>query len=377
MQENNNTSRIEILDGLRVIAILMVMIFHFYSRFEMTHYTYTFKSPEVFQYGYLGVQLFFIISGFVITLTLTKCRSFFEFIRKRFIRLIPGMIICSSLTFLFLMFFDTAKLFGEGRSVSDLLFSNTFISPVLANGIFNTNFEYIDGAYWSLWVELQFYVFGGILYFVSPKNFLRNYALFSIIGLFLFYFFTHSFGLNNFGKYIGENLFLSVRTLFINFSIFLHGLWFLLGIIINKLYFQKQDKKIWFLMLFVFALQLFQLKNVYAICFAIFVMLIFLTFLYFPKYLSFLGNKLFGKVGVASYSIYLIHQNVGVLSINKLSYYFGDFNWLIPILLIVLFSVFGILSYKYLENPLGKKLNILFFKKKQSNGIKFSPNQSN
>lgn len=363
MQENSNTGRIEILDGLRVIAILMVMLFHFYSRFEMTHYTYAFKSPEVFKYGYLGVQLFFIISGFVITLTLTKCSGFFEFIKKRFIRLIPGMIICSSLTFLFLMFFDTAKLFGD-KSVSDLLFSNTFLSPVLANGIFNTNFEYIDGAYWSLWVELQFYIFGGILYFLSPKNFLRNYALFSIIGLLLFHFFTESFGLNTFGKFIGNRIFLIGSAFFNNFSVFKNGLWFLLGIIINKLYFQKQEKKIWFLMLFVFGMQLMQLMNVFAICFAILVMLVFLVFLYFPEYLSFLGNKLFRKVGVASYSIYLIHQNVGVLSINKLSYYFGNFNWIIPILLIVLFSIFGILSYKYLENPLGKKLNILFFKKK-------------
>ena len=117
--------RVEILDGLRVIAIFMVMFFHFYCTKVIS---YSYKIPTVISYGNLGVQLFFIISGFVITLTLTKCNSLFEFIKKRFIRLIPGMLVCSIITFLIFSFFDPENIFVRSKSFSNLIFSNTFLN---------------------------------------------------------------------------------------------------------------------------------------------------------------------------------------------------------------------------------------------------------
>jgi len=74
--------RVSILDCLRVVAILMVANFHFHSRFYGEFYTYYIDTKSIFKFGYLGVELFFIISGFVIILTLDKSYHFIDFLRN-------------------------------------------------------------------------------------------------------------------------------------------------------------------------------------------------------------------------------------------------------------------------------------------------------
>lgn len=355
--------RIEVFDGLRVVAILMVMIYHFYSMFDGTLYTYSFTTPKIFKYGYLGVELFFIISGFVITLTLSKCQNFVEFLKKRFIRLIPGMLICSFITMLFITVFDSQNLFPNSKSIVNFFVSNTFVSPHLINSIFNSSVYYTDGAYWSLWAELQFYVFAGTIYFFSPTKFLRNFLIFAILGALSFFVFISGFGLNHIGGIIGDSFFLMIRGLLKIFSYFEYSLWFLIGVIINTIYFGNKDKRLPFLLFAIFALQMVLLMNIYAIVFTTIMMIVFFLFIYNPKTIAFLSNKVFAKVGVASYSIYLIHGSIGILTINKLSKYFGDFNCILPVILIVVISVFGVYSYKFFENPFGKKLASLFFKR--------------
>lgn len=362
--ESPAQKRVDVLDGLRVIAILMVMIYHFYSRFAVTHYSYSFVAPDVFKYGYLGVQLFFIISGFVITLTLAKCENFVVFIKKRFIRLIPGMVICSLLTFLFINAVDNENLFGESKNFSNLVVSNTFISPVLINEVAGTNLNYTDGAYWSLWVEIQFYILAGLLFFYAPAKFLRNFTILAfaaIIGMFVIS--SGSFAVH-LSKVIGLQGVEIMRSFVRIFSFCEYSLWFLLGILVHKLFFGTKDIRILLQFLAVFLIQMVLLKNAYAIIFSVLVLITFLIFIYKQHWLGFLANNLFKKLGVASYSVYLIHQNIGVLSINKLSAFFGSFNWLLPVLLIIVLCLFGIVSYKYFENPFGKWLHSILLKKK-------------
>jgi len=364
MMENQKQQRVEVLDGLRVVAILMVMIYHFYCRFSGTHYSYSFQRPEIFNYGYLGVELFFIISGFVITLTLAKCKNFLFFIKKRFIRLIPGMIVCSILTFLYINAFDSYNLFGSSKSIFNLFVSNTFLSPDLINAISGSNFKYIDGAYWSLWVEIQFYILAGILFFYSPAKFLRNFTILAFVAILSLTAISSNSIAVPLSKVLGESGFISVRNFAHIFSFCEYSLWFLLGILVHKLYFGIKEVKYLLQFLGVFLFQMILLKNPYAIIFAVFVLSIFLIFIYRQHWLDFLANNLFRKLGVASYSVYLIHQYIGVLTINKLSGIFGELNWMIPILLIFSFCAFGIVSYKYFENPFGKWLNKIFFKTK-------------
>lgn len=64
----NNPSRLHFLDGLRGIAILLVILFHAYSDTwnEFLPYHNQYHDFFIFKYGNYGVQLFFLISGFVL-----------------------------------------------------------------------------------------------------------------------------------------------------------------------------------------------------------------------------------------------------------------------------------------------------------------------
>src|SRR5450631_2490401 len=106
--------RIDILDGLRGVAVLAVIGFHYFSRWtfplnEKNLYPYgdVFAHVPFFRFGYLGVNLFFLVSGFVITLTLARCNSSREFFVKRFSRLMPAMVLASSATFLIVRLLPT------------------------------------------------------------------------------------------------------------------------------------------------------------------------------------------------------------------------------------------------------------------------------
>lgn len=165
-------NRLSHLDSLRGIAVLLVIIYHYYYRFQDEGYYYFNKNnisliDQVLSHGYYGVHLFFVISGFVIAMTLFKSNSLFDFFKRRFSRLWPTMLLCSILTFIYLSFYG--KIFEV--SLYNFLPSLTFSEPYIFNKIFNSNkFDWIDGAYWSLFVEIRFYILVAIIYF-SVRNF--------------------------------------------------------------------------------------------------------------------------------------------------------------------------------------------------------------
>src|SRR5215471_14772595 len=105
--------RLDALDGLRGVAILLVMGFHYFYHLESSYYKShlypygeTFSGIPLFQYGYLGVELFFIISGFVIALTLEKSGSPLEFLLRRFVRIWPALLFSAIVTFVLLNWSD-------------------------------------------------------------------------------------------------------------------------------------------------------------------------------------------------------------------------------------------------------------------------------
>ena len=103
------SQRLRALDGLRGVAILLVMGFHYFYHLESFYYKSTlypygetFSSVLIFKYGYMGVELFFIISGFVIAMTLEASRSVIDFVIRRFARIWPALIVSAILTFFLL-----------------------------------------------------------------------------------------------------------------------------------------------------------------------------------------------------------------------------------------------------------------------------------
>ena len=137
------------LDLLRLAAALAVVCFHYLFRGEVATDGHDQAYPAVSGiaiYGYLGVNLFFLISGFVIAWS-AEGRDFARFALARFARLYPGFLICMTMTFAVLL---VAR--DPDFPVSAVQFmANLFMfSPVLGQ-------PFMDGVYWSIILEIIFY----------------------------------------------------------------------------------------------------------------------------------------------------------------------------------------------------------------------------
>lgn len=161
--------RVEFLDGLRGVAIALVVLFHTYSRWtKLIPFGREFASFPLFAEGWLGVELFFMISGFVIFMTLGKCQSFAEFIGRRWLRLFPAMLVCSLLIFATAWFFWDRPLGKPGWN--DLLPGLTFIQPEWWSWVLGAPQRSLENSFWTLFVEVKFYAISGAVYFLLGET---------------------------------------------------------------------------------------------------------------------------------------------------------------------------------------------------------------
>ena len=150
-----NIGRVNELDLMRFLAALAV-VFHHYSLngFAVNAQTIA-PYPSLsfpFRYGYLGVDLFFMISGFVILMTASS-GSLRHFVLSRLVRLYPAFWICCTITFVAIL------TIGSPDYVAT--FSQYLVNMSMLSGFMDV--ESIDNAYWSLFVELKFYALVAIV----------------------------------------------------------------------------------------------------------------------------------------------------------------------------------------------------------------------
>lgn len=169
---------------LRGVAVTAVVLYHL----------------GISSFGFLGVDMFFFISGFVITLSLANSLnsgkfSYRTFLRKRALRLLPALGFTIGITIALASYFQNvlgltitrdmgiAALFGLSNIQAHLVTNDYFATQALGNGLLHT---------WSLSLEWQFYLFFPAVFifamklrskFLSPKFVL---GIISIISLALF-----------------------------------------------------------------------------------------------------------------------------------------------------------------------------------------------
>ena len=134
------------LDGVRGIAVMMVVVYHYttlFDRFFKGHDVF----PFTFEAGSMGVQLFFMVSGFVIFMTARRRRTPSGFALARAIRLYPTYWACLTLTIVIVYASCVEPLY---RTTRELALNYTMLQSFI--GV-----RSIDGAYWSLARELIFY----------------------------------------------------------------------------------------------------------------------------------------------------------------------------------------------------------------------------
>ena len=366
--------RIDILDSFRFLAIISVMLFHYTCRwtspdFDGNLYPYGKFYKHIFQVGYLGVEFFFIISGFVISYTLENTTGLSAFFKNRFIRLFPPMLFWSITTFLVFALLDTNVIFPATHQVKNLLFSLTFINPDIGTLLFKNQFTWLNGSYWSLWVEIQFYVIAALLFFLNKRRFLRNILVLSVL-LFLFYFLTGQV-LQHHGGLSGTTLaYLNkAHTLSSLFDITQFICFFSLGVVFHHLY---KGGTIPLVSLssccigLLFLVQLYVFDRFSLRLSFILMIVLFVLMIYKRHYLSFLEHSFFMRIGVISYSVYLAHENIGVLLINKYGGYLGRWSPLSALIVIILIVLLAELSYRFVEKRTARLLKRLMFKDKNA-----------
>ena len=174
------------VDSLRALAVIAVVLNHI--------------DKSILPGGYIGVDVFFVLSGFVVTSSLvnSETANFNNFIRnfykKRFKRLYPALLCCLALTFLFTFTFYSSpypvlstgfwSIFGLSNIELILSAQDYFAVNAEANPFTHT---------WSLGVEEQFYFVFPVLFFLIFKKSVvgfRNFLIMLVVGslaLFLYF----------------------------------------------------------------------------------------------------------------------------------------------------------------------------------------------
>lgn len=173
MNQSKKAERIQELDALRGLAALGVVLYHYTYNYNVL-WGYPEGFPLSFVWGALGVQLFFVISGFVILMTLEHSTSISKFAWNRFSRLYPAYWACMLLTFIVV---SLLGLPGRERTLFDLAVNTT-----MCQGFFGV--ANVDGPYWTLHVELCFYLLMAVLFAIgAQKRLLLILAVLAMVGL--------------------------------------------------------------------------------------------------------------------------------------------------------------------------------------------------
>lgn len=151
--------RVNNFDGLRLIFAGMVVVFHVGLLSQATQLSFFYKYVS----STFAVQAFFVVSGFLVTMSYDNTRSLADYVKKRILRIAPAYIVVISVAAVALVVMSelsAAQYFenSEWRSyvISNLLLSN-FKQPTLP-GVFTGNYEpAVNGSLWTIKLEVMFY----------------------------------------------------------------------------------------------------------------------------------------------------------------------------------------------------------------------------
>lgn len=328
-----NSKHVPVLDSLRAFAALSVCLFHFTC--TVTGFIDSPLVLQIFSVGHYGVQVFFVISGFIIPWSMYHngylIKHYFVFALKRFIRLEPPYIV-SLMVAIAHTYVRVLSPHYNGMDITpdlkQVMLHFGYLIPFVEGE------KWIRPVYWTLAVEFQYYLSLGLLF-----PLLASQKLFFRIPAYL--------------------LILSGPLLFSDFLPF-HLPVFLLGIAL----FLYRIK-------FIGKLEHFALVSAAAAEILIFHTtgtLLFSAIAYFAiLFYSDFKNRILSFLGDISYSLYLFHSLTGLVIINYFSHTVTS-----PILkfLLILFAisvtiVVSYLVYRFVELPSKKLSSRIKYQKKK------------
>ncbi len=302
------------VDILRGIAALAVCFFHLTGSSGLSKNT-----ANLGKYGFLGVEIFFVISGFIIPYSMYKAKyeikAFGHFLGKRLLRIHPPYLATLFMTVLLIYLTRRSHL----PPLPSIMSHTVYIDQLF-------HYEAISPIFWTLIIELQFYIFIGLFFFfINHKSIVVFISLIQIL-LIIFYFNSS----NTLFGWIG---------------------FFILGIVLFRYkYIQLQALTFW-LIVFQCALLIAYKVGIIESIAGVFAVL-------FINYIEiYNSNKSYNSLllffGTISYSIYLIHWEFGrtVVAITRhipILGHYDSFRVLIGMLSSILFAS---LFYYLIEKP--------------------------
>ena len=160
-----STPRVETIDVFRGVAILLVVLYHFTARLPPAALNVSgIAAPPVF-FGWIGVFFFFTISGYCIFLTLERSATISLFLARRFSRLYPAFLAAAIFLFIY-------GIVAPPPSVPEAGFHEraATLLDLLTNLVFVGDGRWINGSFWSIAVEIKFYIGLGLLALLIPDR---------------------------------------------------------------------------------------------------------------------------------------------------------------------------------------------------------------
>lgn len=335
------------IQGLRALAVIFVVIFHINSNWLSG--------------GFIGVDMFFVISGFLISKGMIKqitdkTFNYIHFLKGRIKRIVPAyivmLIVVGICSFYVLIPSDLSNFLYDLRN--SLIFMSNF-GFAKANDYFGVkSYEKSFLHTWSLSIEMQFYLILPIFIYLIPKHL---YKWFLGLGIVCVLFYTQ-FHIN-----VIEN------KIEMYFSLLARSAEFGVGIAINFLPQSTRIKNkckniITILSLSVLLISCFIITESSSFpgllampaCLAVAV----LIWLKNSNINTILGNKSLAYIGTLSYSLYLWHWPV--LALYRYKVMRNDLRLLEIIILFIIIFILTLASYYLIEEPFRKKKkNTIYF----------------
>jgi len=188
------TSRIKTVDALRGIASASVCLFHLTN--GPTPFVFLPEGPlkSLGSFGKLGVQVFFVISGFIIPYSLFKAgyrlNQYGIFIIKRIVRLDPPYL--ATILFVIVLGYLSAMVPGFHGPPYRVTIPQVLLHLAYLNVFFDGN--WLVGAFWTLAIEFQYYLLMGLLFpLISHKHTGMRLLIFLLLGSMAIQFPDHHF----------------------------------------------------------------------------------------------------------------------------------------------------------------------------------------
>jgi peptidoglycan/LPS O-acetylase OafA/YrhL len=337
MPEKLKTSdrRITAVDMLRGIASLFVCIFHF-TNGNQNYLSNGYWLKDLGDFGWVGVEIFFVISGFIIPYSLYNTRyqvkNFKKFLLKRIGRIEPPYFL-SIVLILALNYLSMLSPYFKGKPFS-IDYFNLLLHVAYLIDFFKET--WLNSVFWTLAIEFQFYLLIGLLFpFINHRK----------LGTFLI---------------VISLLLLSNILIKSSVTIFHHIPYFLLGIsIFRRKIGMDRQKPTWIIELILLAVIYLQYGFVSVIS-AGFTWVILVGFERWE-------NKWVLWLGRISYSLYLVHVPFGGRLINlSMNFFHTDLSRTFILLITLIITLcFSYLFYKCVELPAIKFSHSLFKDKKK------------